>query len=112
MRASRLIGAVAALLVRVACNDSSLPPGATYSAVQGVVVDSATNAPVANATITVLTVLHYNTQADGKFEFKSVPVGDFGYTVSAPGYKTTPYLTAHVEAGKPTALTVRLDPAH
>jgi Carboxypeptidase regulatory-like domain len=112
MRASRLIGAVAALLVLVGCNDSALPPGATYSAVQGVVVDSVTNAPVANATITVLTVLHYNTQADGKFEFKSVPVGDFGYTVSAPGYKTTPYLTAHVDAGKPTELTIKLDPAH
>ena len=112
MRASRLIGALTALLVLVGCNDSSLPPGATYSAVQGVVVDSVTNAPVANATITVLTVLHYSTQSDGKFKFDSVPVGDFGYTVSAPGYKTTPYLTAHVDAGKPTDLTIRLDPSH
>jgi len=112
MRASRLIGALAALVILAGCDDSALPQGATYSAVQGVVVDSQTNAPVANATIVVLTVLHYNTQADGKFVFKSVPIGDFGYTVSAPGYKTTQYLTAHVEAGKTTDLTVKLDPAH
>lgn len=109
MKLFRLFATIAALFVLSACNDSALPPGATYAAVSGVVVDRATSQPVAGATVTIDVVLTQTTDANGKFAFKSVPVGDFGYTVSASGYKTTPNLTGHVDTGGTSNLTISLD---
>jgi hypothetical protein len=109
MKLIRLFATIAALFILSACNDSALPPGATYAPVSGVVIDRATNQPVANATVTIDVVLTRTTGPDGKFTFPSVPVGDFGYTVAASGYSTTQNLTGHVDASGVTSLTIKLD---
>ncbi len=108
MKRARLIGAILALAVLAACNDSSLPPGGTYQSVQGLVVDAVTNQPIAGATVTVDTVLTATTDAAGKFSFAKVPVGEVDYVVSAPGYKTTPSVPVHLAPDKPLSVTVSL----
>src|SRR5579864_2805247 len=57
MKRAQLVGALIACMALAACNDDSLPPGGTYQTMQGVVVDAATNQPIAGATVTVDTVL-------------------------------------------------------
>ena len=86
MKVARLLGVLAALVILVGCNDDALPPGGTYSTVQGVVLDHATNQPIADAQITIDTVLHTKTDSAGKFTL-NVPSGDFDYTIEAQGYK-------------------------
>lgn len=108
MTRARLMGALFALVALAGCNDSALPPGGTYQSVQGVVVDAATNQPIAGATVTVDTVLSTTTDAAGKFSFAQVPVGTVDYVVSAPGYKTTQSTPVHLAPDKPLSLTVSL----
>jgi len=108
MTRARLIGAIFALVALAGCNDSALPPGGTYQRLDGVVLDAVTNKPIADATVTVDTVLQTKTKADGTFSFAQVPVGTFDYVVSANGYKTTQSLTAHLAPDKPLSLTVSL----
>lgn len=109
MTRARLFTALFALAVLTACNDNSLPPGGTYQSVQGVVVDAVTNQPVAGATVVVDTVLTATTDAQGKFTFSQVPVGDIDYQVSVSNgaYKTYTG-SAHVAPDKPLSLTVAL----
>ncbi|HET9392813.1 MAG TPA: carboxypeptidase-like regulatory domain-containing protein [Candidatus Rubrimentiphilum sp.] len=107
MRRVRLLGALFAVLALAACNDSALPPGGTYNAVQGVVLDAATNQPVAGATVTIDTVLTTTTDAAGKFAFAQVPVGDMDVVVTAPGYKEYS-APARLEPDKPLSLSVSL----
>ena len=106
MRRARLLGALLSLAILAACNDSSLPPGATYATVAGVVIDAATKAPVAGATVTLDTILTVTTGKDGTFT-QSVPSGDFDYSVTSDGYKP---LTAsgHVDPGKTLSLTIEI----
>jgi hypothetical protein len=107
-RAHVLAGLVAALAL-AACNDSDLPPGGTYQAVQGVVIDSATHQPIAGAVVTVDTVLSATTDANGKFSFAKVPVGEIDYEVSLPDNRYQTYSsTAHLAPDKPLQLTVAL----
>jgi hypothetical protein len=112
MKRARLIaGALFAIAALVGCNDSALPPGGTYQAVQGVVVDAATNQPVEGAAVTVDTVLTTTTDAKGKFAFAKVPVGDIDYVVTPPAgssYKATQSQTAHLAPDKALTLTVTL----
>lgn len=103
----RLLGAVFAVLVLAACNDSALPPGGTYNAVQGVVLDAATNQPVAGATVTIDTVLTATTDAQGKFSFTQVPVGDVDVVITAAGYKDYS-APARLEPDKPLNLSITL----
>ena len=108
MTRARLFGSLfAAVLVLTACNDSALPPGGTYNAVSGVVLDAATNQPIAGATVTIDTVLTTTTDSQGKFSFAQVPVGDVDVAITAPGYKdyTAP---ARLDPDKPLALSVSL----
>ena len=106
MRA-RLFGALFALVALVGCNDSALPPGGTYQALSGVVLDAATNQPVAGAVVTVDTVLTATTDAQGKFSFAQVPVGEVDYVVTVPNssYKASPG-HAQLAPDKPLTLTV------
>ena len=106
MRA-RLFGALFAIIALVGCNDSALPPGGTYQALSGVVLDAATSQPVAGAVVTVDTVLTATTDAQGKFSFAQVPVGEVDYVVTVPNgaYKASPG-HAHLAPDKPLALTV------
>ncbi|HEY8314372.1 MAG TPA: carboxypeptidase regulatory-like domain-containing protein [Candidatus Baltobacteraceae bacterium] len=108
MKVVRLLGALVALAVLVGCNDDALPPGGTYSTVQGVVLDRATSHPVANATVTVDTVLKATTDSSGKFTL-NVPSGEFDYFVQAEGYKTTAPQSGHGDPGKPVSISVLLD---
>lgn len=106
MRA-RLFGVLFAIVALAGCNDSALPPGGTYQALSGVVLDAATKQPVAGAVVTVDTVLTATTDAEGKFSFAQVPVGEVDYVVTVPNgtYKPT-QLHAHLMPDKPLALTV------
>lgn len=109
MKRARLLAAILAVFVLAACNDGALPPGGTYQAVSGTVVDAVTNQPVSGATVTVLTVLNATTDAQGKFTFAQVPVGDVDYqvTVANGGYK--PYTgTVHLAPDKPASITIAL----
>ncbi|HLI94616.1 MAG TPA: carboxypeptidase regulatory-like domain-containing protein [Candidatus Baltobacteraceae bacterium] len=108
-RALGLLLAIVGVFALAACDDSSLPPGGTYQAVSGIVLDAATNQPVAGATVTIDTVLTSTTDASGKFTFAKVPVGDFDYTVATPNGTFKPYASsAHLAPDKPLALTITL----
>jgi len=109
MMRARLFGALLAIVALAGCNDSSLPPGGTYQSIAGVVVDASTNQPVANATVTVDTVLHATTDSSGKFSFAQVPVGEVDYQVTVAGGTYKAYTgSAHLAPDKPLALTVAL----
>jgi len=108
MTRGRLVAALFAIVALAACDDSALPPGGTYQTISGVVVDAATNAPVAGATVTVDTVLTATTDATGKFNFPKVPVGDVDYQVSAPGYKAVAPTPVRLDPNKPLTLTITL----
>lgn len=103
----RLIGALLACVILAACNDNALPPGGTYQSISGVVVDAATNRPIAGATVTIDTVLSATTDSQGKFAFAQVPVGEVDYAVSASGYKPAQQ-PVHLAPDKPLALTIAL----
>lgn len=103
----RLLGAVFAVLVLAACNDAALPPGGTYNAVAGVVLDAATHQPIAGATVTIDTVLTATTDAEGKFSFAQVPVGDVDVVITASGYKDYS-APARLEPDKPLSLSIAL----
>jgi len=108
MEALRTTVAVLALLVSaVACNSDALPPASGFTTVSGVVVDGASNKPVAGAVVTVDTVLTATTDASGKFSIDKVPSGIVDYTVQANGYQVV-VSTADVEPGKPFELDVTL----
>ena len=109
VRALGLLLAFAGIFALAACDDSALPPGGTYQSVSGVVLDAATNQPVAGATVTIDTVLSATTDSAGKFTFAKVPVGDFDYVVTMPGGAYKAYSSsAHLSPDKPLALTVSL----
>lgn len=95
------------LLVAQGCNTDALPPAAGFAAVSGVVVDSATNAPIAGAVVTVDTVLSATTDAAGKFSIEKVPSGIADYAVQAKGYQALASST-NIEPGKPFQLNVTL----
>ena len=107
MKRARLLGALFAVLALAACNDSALPPGGTYNAVQGVVLDAVTNQPIAGATVTIDTVLTATTDTAGKFAFAQVPVGDVDVVITAAGYKEYS-APARLEPDKPLSLSVSL----
>ncbi len=110
-RARLLLGALFALATLAACNDNALPPGGTYQSVQGVVLDAATNQPIAGAVVTVDTILTATTDANGKFAFAKVPVGEVDYFVTPPAgstYKETQTQPAHLSPDTPLNITVTL----
>lgn len=108
-RALGLLLALAGILTLAACDDSALPPGGTYQSVSGVVLDAATNQPIAGATVTMDTILTATTDAAGKFTFAKVPVGDIDYQVTVPNGSYQAYTnSAHLAPDKPLALTISL----
>jgi len=84
----RLLSALLAVGFLAACQSDALPPTSKYGTVQGIVLDRATNRPIAGALVIVDTVLKTNTAADGKFTITNVPSGSFDYSVQASGYKS------------------------
>ncbi len=104
----RLLSALLALGFLAACQSDALPPTSKYGTVQGIVLDRATNRPVAGAFVTVDTVLKSTTTADGKFTISNVPSGSFDYSVQAGGYKPVA-LPDTVEPAGTKTLTISLD---
>lgn len=86
--ARSLFVACALLAAITGCNNDDLPPGAQYTALQGVVVDSATSQPIVGAQVTVDAILVTTTDKDGKFAFDKIPSGEYDYTIDATGYTT------------------------
>lgn len=87
MKTARVFTLLVIAVLLAACNDDQLPPSAKYVVVKGVVVDSITAAPVANATVTVDSALVTITGSDGTFSIANVPSGSVDYAVVAQGYK-------------------------
>ena len=106
--AVRLVAVAAFVLVATqGCNNDALPPPAGFATVSGVVVDAATNAPIAGAVVTFDTVLTATTDAAGKFSIDKVPSGLADYAVQAKGYQPLAAST-NIEPGKPFALNLTL----
>lgn len=109
MKRAKVLAAIFSVVVLAACNEGGLPPGGTYQSFTGLVVDAATNQPVAGAVVTVDTVLTATTDNTGKFGFDRVPVGDIDYQVTVPNGNFKAYTSsAHLEADKPLSVTVSL----
>jgi TolB protein len=104
----RLCAVIALLLLGTqACNNDALPPASGYASVTGTILDSATNAPIAGAVITIDTVLTATTDAAGRFSIDKVPSGIADYSVQAKGYQPLAS-TTNIEPGKPFALNLTL----
>ncbi len=87
MTFARSLFVTCALLVAITgCNNDDLPPGAQYTALQGVVIDNATSQPIVGAQVTVDAILVTTTDKDGKFSFDKIPSGEYDYTIDAVGY--------------------------
>lgn len=103
MKIPRILALVLVTCMLAACKGDELPPTEQYVTFKGVVLDSATSKPVANATVTVDTVLTTTTAADGTFSVANVPNGEIDYVVTVSGYQT---VAAHVHADPLTTATV------
>jgi Carboxypeptidase regulatory-like domain len=101
------LGIALLLLGAQGCNTNSLPPASGFATVTGVVVDAATNAPIAGAVVTIDTVLTATTDSAGKFSIERVPSGIADYAVQATGYQPLASST-NVEPGKPFQLNLTL----
>lgn len=88
MKIARVFTLLVIAVLLAACNDDQLPPSAKYVVVKGVVVDSSSAAPIANATVTVDSALVTITGSDGTFSIANVPSGSVDYAVVAQGYKS------------------------
>lgn len=109
MTRARVLVALFAVFALAACNDSALPPGGTYQALSGVVLDAATQKPIAGAVVTVDTVLSTTTDEAGRFHFAQVPVGEVDYVVSTPkGTYKMHNGQAHLAPDKPLELSITL----
>ncbi|MDP9016953.1 MAG: carboxypeptidase-like regulatory domain-containing protein [Candidatus Eremiobacteraeota bacterium] len=109
MKISRILAVAMAACMLAACNADQLPPTGKYATFKGVVLDGATNQPVANATVTVDTVLTTTTASDGSFSFSNVPSGDVDYVVQINGYQT---VSDHVHADPLATATVSVKLVH
>jgi hypothetical protein len=79
---------VAALLVGLAgCGGPAIPPAQPYATLTGRVYDSASNAPVAGATITGSVILTTTSAEDGTYKIVNFPIGPNELQVTPPaGY--------------------------
>lgn len=105
---ARILVAVLLLGLPLAgCEGDQLPPASQYSSFSGVIVDAATNQPIAGAVVTVDTVLTATTDKDGKFTIDKVPSGIVDYIVQAQGYKLVS-ASSNAEPGKMFVLNVSM----
>jgi Carboxypeptidase regulatory-like domain len=74
---------------------------------QGQIVDSATNKPLAGAVITVDSVLNATTDENGKFKIDKVPSGILDYSIQADGYQVVS-ASGNAEPGKPFELNLAM----
>ncbi len=89
MRALRYPVLLVCTLALAACGGPGVPQAQQYATVSGTVVDAATNAPIAGATVTVDTVNTATTGTNGAFSIGNLPNGPVEYAASAgPIYQT------------------------
>ena len=103
--------AVSAILLAfslAACNADDLPPASQFTSMQGQILDSATNKPVAGAIVTVDSVLTATTDENGKFSIAKIPSGILDYSVQAHGYKVVSS-SGNAEPGKPFELNLAIE---
>jgi hypothetical protein len=98
---------LAALFVLAGCG-GGLPPGGNYATLTGTVTDAATGAPIAGATVTVLTVLTSTTTATGTYTIANVPSGQLDGSVSAPNYVGQTIAGTSLAAGERRTLNFQL----
>lgn len=104
-----LLAAGTLALSLTACDNGDLPPATKFATVHGTVVDAASHAPIANATVIVDTILTATTDDKGTFTIDKVPSGIIDYVVKAKGY-TDLSASSNAEPGKPFELNVALQP--
>jgi hypothetical protein len=104
-----VLAATLLALPLTACNDGDLPPAGKYATLQGIVLDAVTNQPIADAVITVDTVLTATTDNKGAFTIAQVPSGIVDYVIKAKGYRDVS-ASANAEPGKTFQLNVSMRP--
>jgi uncharacterized protein YfaP (DUF2135 family) len=81
-----------------ACGGPAIPPAQNYATITGRVYDTATNEPVAGATVTGSAILTTTSAADGTYKIPNFPIGPnevqvtppAGYTAVQPQYSISP----------------------
>jgi hypothetical protein len=66
-----------------------VPPAANYATVYGVVVDSASNTPIAGASVTVNVVSTAISDSNGNFRISTIPSGPWQWQAQSPNYRAT-----------------------
>jgi hypothetical protein len=93
-------------LVFAGCAVPGTPQAQQYASVTGTVVDSATNAPIVGASVTIDVVNTVQTGNSGGFTISNLPGGPADCTISAPNYvtRTNDWCTMPFPAGQTTNL--------
>ena len=80
--------AVLALAAAAGCVNPNAIGVQDTGSVYGRVIDATSQQPVANAIVSVNSVLNQKTSADGTFNIQNVPIGTQTLTIYANGYQT------------------------
>jgi hypothetical protein len=97
------------LVALTACSAPSIPPAEQYATISGTVVDATTNAPIANASISVNVVLTATSAANGTFTVTNIPNGPLECVASAPNYaQNTSWCAAPLSPGQKVSVTIPL----
>ncbi|WP_165699351.1 carboxypeptidase regulatory-like domain-containing protein [Hymenobacter jejuensis] len=107
---ARLCVLVLVCLAITSCEDNTIEPS-RYGALEGVVLDSRTNAPLASVVITTSPATSsFTTDAQGKFSLPNLATGKYTVTARKTDY-TAENANVTVEEGTPTSVTIVLDKA-
>ena len=90
MSVARLTLFLGLVLTFVAGCSPQIPPAANYATVSGHVTDAASGAALANAVVTVNSVLSSTTDSSGSYRIITVPTGPWDYRVQAPPNYVSP----------------------
>ncbi|MEM0961256.1 MAG: TonB-dependent receptor [Bacteroidota bacterium] len=108
-RTPRLLATLLTLLLALA---AGAPVASAQGAIEGTVVDPATEFPVISATVFVLgTSRGAATDIDGNFRIEGLRAGDYTVRVSFVGYQTKEFTGINVQDGQTTRLDVELEEA-
>ena len=88
-------------------------PGLSTGSLSGTVVDSASQTPIAGATVAITPAVAANVSTDtyGKFSFSNIPIGPYLVVVSASGYSQLTSGFISVAAGVTATTTLSLTPS-